>query len=108
MEFGSLSPENFNDKEEFWRDILPNNAKSRVEATYDAILIDEYQDFYKNWFELVLKMVKTHKDKNGKMVKNMFFAGDRLQSIYNPREINWKRDIGLDMRGRSKLLKKQL
>ena len=106
MQLSSLSPQNYRENsEEFWRDILPNDAINNAEATYDAILIDEYQDFYKNWFELALKLIKEHKDTNEKLVKNLFLAGDRLQSIYNPKEINWKQDIGLDMRGRSKLLK---
>jgi len=106
MEINSISPQRYRDKsEEFWRDILPNEAIKYAKADYDAILIDEYQDFYKNWFELVLKMLKEHRDENGNSLKNLFLAGDRLQSLYNLNEINWKRDIGLDMRGRSKILK---
>ncbi len=106
MRLSSLSPQNYRENaEEFWRDILPNDAIKSAKATYDAILIDEYQDFYKNWFELVLKLIKEHKNADKKMVKNLFLAGDRLQSIYNPKELNWKQDIGLNMQGRSKLLK---
>lgn len=36
---------------------------------------------------------------------NLFMAGDRLQSIYNPQDLSWKK-LGIDMRGRSELLKK--
>ncbi|NOZ90029.1 MAG: AAA family ATPase [Epsilonproteobacteria bacterium] len=105
MSLSSLSPQNYKkDPEEFWRDILPNDAINYAKPIYDAILIDEYQDFYKNWFELVLKMLKEYKEDN-KIFKNLFLAGDRLQSLYNPNELIWKKDIGLDMRGRSKLLK---
>ncbi|CAA6816618.1 MAG: DNA helicase, partial [uncultured Sulfurovum sp.] len=105
MELSSLSFSNYKSKsEEFWRDILPNDAIKRAKPKYDAILVDEYQDFYKNWFELILKLLITHEE-DGKSYQNLFLAGDRLQSIYNPNEINWKQDIGLDMRGRAKLLK---
>jgi len=94
-----------NKDDNFWQNIVVNNALESVKEEYDAILIDEYQDFYKSWFELVIKMTKEHYYED-KKVKNIFLAGDRLQSIYNPKDINWKQDIGLDMRGRSKLLKK--
>jgi len=104
-ELSSLSFTNYKDKsDEFWRDILPNDALKQAKPSYDAILVDEYQDFYKNWFELILKLLITHEEE-GKSYQNLFLAGDRLQSIYNPNEINWKQDIGLDMRGRAKLLK---
>lgn len=105
MNLSSLSPQNYRDKNEFWKNILPNDAIKNATPTYDVILVDEYQDFYKNWFQLILNLIKEHKDSNQKWVKNLFLAGDRLQSIYNPNEINWRQDIGLDMRGRSKLLK---
>lgn len=105
MELSSLSFRQYKDKsDEFWRDILPNDALKQAKPSYDAILVDEYQDFYKNWFELILKLLITYEEE-GKSYQNLFLAGDRLQSIYNPNEINWKQDIGLDMRGRAKLLK---
>ena len=105
MQLSSLSPLSYKDKsDEFWRDILPNDAIKYAKPSYDVILVDEYQDFYKNWFELILKLLIEHEEE-GKSYRNLFLAGDRLQSIYNPNEINWKQDIGLDMRGRAKLLK---
>lgn len=80
-------------------------ANKNATETYDAILIDEYQDFRMSWIELCVKLCKTYTlDKTGKEVKNIFLAGDRLQSIYNNKDISW-RSIGIDMRGRSKLLK---
>ncbi len=104
-EFSSLNPKNYEDKEEFWREILPQDAMKNAKPIYDAILVDEYQDFYKDWLKLLLKLIKEHKNANRHLVKHIFFAGDRLQSIYNPREINWKQDLNLDMRGHSQLLK---
>jgi superfamily I DNA and RNA helicase len=88
----------------FWNHELPNLALGLAKPKFDAILVDEYQDFYLHWFKLMLKLLKPF-EIEGKKYLNLFLAGDRLQSIYNPKEINWRRDIGLDMRGRSKLLK---
>lgn len=81
----------------------PNKAKEKVRQSYDAILIDEYQDFRMNWIELCVNLCKDYYI-DDKVVKNIFLAGDRLQSIYNNKDISWK-SIGIDMRGRSKLLK---
>jgi hypothetical protein len=102
----ALSPlcaNNFSDRDLFWRETLPNDALNYATPTYHAILIDEYQDFHKEWFALILKLLITHHAKEGSY-QNLFLAGDRLQGIYSPKEINWKQDIGLDMRGRSKSL----
>ncbi|MGL5353611.1 MAG: UvrD-helicase domain-containing protein, partial [Clostridium sp.] len=79
-------------------------ASVNARPLYDAVLIDEYQDFYLNWIELCLKLCKTYEGKNGKPIKNVFLAGDRLQSIYNAKDVTWS-SIGIDMRGRSKFLK---
>jgi superfamily I DNA/RNA helicase len=106
MELSHLSPSNYkNNSDEFWRDILARDAMNHATPSYNAILVDEYQDFYKSWFQLLLKLLIEHQE-GDKSYQNFFLAGDRLQGIYNPNEINWKEDIGLDMRGRSKLLKK--
>ena len=81
--------------------ICLQNAKPQ----YDAVLIDEYQDFRMSWIELCVKLCKDYYvEKTGKNVKNIFLAGDRLQSIYNSKDISWK-SIGLNMQGRSKFLK---
>ncbi len=104
-QLSNLAPQDIEDNDEFWKKMIVEDAIKNAKDVYDAILVDEYQDFYKEWFKLILKMLKVH-TYEGKKVKNLFLAGDRLQSIYNPKDINWKQDIGLDMRGRSKLLKK--
>lgn len=80
-------------------------ASKNASEQYDAILIDEYQDFRMSWIELCVKLCKGYTlDNSGREVKNIFLAGDRLQSIYNNKDVSWK-SIGIDMRGRSKLLK---
>ncbi|MGB3907930.1 MAG: UvrD-helicase domain-containing protein [Methanomethylovorans sp.] len=89
--------------EDFWK-LIPYLALDKAKPIYDAILIDEYQDFENIWFKLCLKICIQHKDKNGNLTENIFLAGDRLQSIYNPKVHVWK-DIGINIVGHSKLLK---
>lgn len=92
----------------FWDEVLPEAALKVARPLYDAILIDEYQDFRDCWIKLCIALCRKHsyKTSSGKDLKgiNLFMAGDRLQSIYNNKEHNWN-DFGIDMRGRSKLLK---
>lgn len=101
---GQYKPKDMENDIWFNEEIVKISSENARE-TYDAILIDEYQDFHMSWIELCVKLCKTYTvDKTGKKVKNIFLAGDRLQSIYNNKDISW-RSIGIDMRGRSKLLK---
>lgn len=86
--------------DEFWKNELPLRALERATPIFDAILIDEYQDFHENWIKLCLAVAK----RKGEKGENIFLAGDRLQSIYNPGEIIWK-NVGINIVGRSKLLK---
>jgi hypothetical protein len=85
---------------QFWDVTLPYIAMDKAVPTYDAILIDEYQDFHDSWIKLCLKVCKKHEDE----IENIFLAGDRLQSIYNPKSHSWK-NLGVKIVGRSKLLK---
>lgn len=94
-------------EDEFWKNTLPNLALLNAQPQYDAILIDEYQDFRDNWIQLCIKLCKKHlytKGSKTEEVINLFMAGDRLQSIYNKKIQNWSK-LGINMRGRSKLLK---
>ncbi|MDP7980336.1 UvrD-helicase domain-containing protein [Bacillus sp. WLY-B-L8] len=98
-----------NAKQEWWNDELPKIATERAHSTCDAILVDEYQDFLDDWIRLCVKSCKEHTYINNKKETvtgiNLFLAGDRLQSIYNNADHSW-RSLGIDMRGRSTLLKK--
>lgn len=61
--------------EEFFNTYIPNKAKEVItEATYDAIIIDEGQDFRENWLELLNKVLK----KEGRF---LFFM-DENQDIF--------------------------
>lgn len=64
--------------------------------TYDAILIDEGQDFDSNWYMLVSKLLNPE-------TKSLLLVEDRAQNIYQ-RKRSYVQDTGLDFRGRSKVL----
>lgn len=94
---------------EFWNIKLPQQALQSARPVFEAVLIDEYQDFYDDWIRVCIKLCKkmdyTNTSGEASNGINLFLAGDRLQSIYNEREVSWAQ-LGIDMRGRSKLLKK--
>ncbi|MDI0267243.1 3'-5' exonuclease [Clostridioides difficile] len=103
----SKKPEDMKDAE-WWDNGIVKIALGHARPMYDAILIDEYQDFHDDWIRLCIKCCEKYEiignNKNVREVVNLFLAGDRLQSIYNYNDVSWK-SIGIDMRGRSKLLK---
>jgi hypothetical protein len=59
---------------------------------YDAILIDEGQDFPPNWFTCVLSALKDPND------GDLLIVLDEYQSIKQKREYKWK-DIGINVQG---------
>lgn len=63
---------------------------------YDAILIDEGQDFEGSWFGLVSQLLNTD-------TKSLLLVEDRAQTIYK-RNRSYLQDTGLDFRGRSRIL----
>ena len=63
---------------------------------YDAIMIDEGQDFEADWFKLVSELLNPD-------TKSLLLVEDRAQSIYK-RGRSYLQDTGLDFRGRSKVL----
>ena len=87
--------------ENFYNEFWPKEAIRAIKnkPKYNAVLVDEYQDFHTDWFELCKEICKKE---NGS--ENLFFAGDRLQRIY---DITWNsyKEIGINIQGRSKLLK---
>ncbi|WP_214817249.1 MULTISPECIES: 3'-5' exonuclease [unclassified Exiguobacterium] len=64
--------------------------------SYDAILIDEGQDFEPEWLELASELLNPE-------TKSLLLVEDRAQSIYK-RKRSYVQDTGLDFRGRSKIL----
>jgi hypothetical protein len=75
---------------------LSGIASGKVEPEkYDAILIDEAQDFAPSWFQLILQLVKPRKT-------SIFIADDPTQSIY--RFFSWK-EKGIPVVGRTRWLR---
>ncbi|HHY74736.1 MAG TPA: AAA family ATPase [Bacillus bacterium] len=63
---------------------------------YDAILIDEGQDFEVEWFQLVSSLLNPE-------TKSLLLVEDRAQDIYK-RKRSYLQDTGLSFQGRSKIL----
>lgn len=79
------------------RDILQNDG--RDEAAFDAVLIDEAQDFEPTWFQCVTKAMK--EPRHG----DLLIVGDRNQTNYRLGRISWK-DLGIEAKGRSRILRR--
>ena len=90
---------------EWWDATMPSAALENATPEYDAVLVDEYQDFHPDWFRLCKKVCRAHFDGRGKREESLWFAGDRLQSIYVERPQSWL-DVGLNVKGRSTFIKK--
>ncbi|USG66626.1 NERD domain-containing protein [Brevibacillus ruminantium] len=70
--------------------------KEAVFPMYDAILIDEGQDFEPDWLKLLSYCLNPN-------TQSLLLVEDRAQSIFK-RKASLAQDIGLDFRGRSKIL----
>ena len=77
-------------------DVLRNGGRDA--AAYDAVLIDEAQDFEPTWFQCVTRAMK--EPRNG----DLLIVGDRNQTNYRLRRISWK-DLGIEAKGRSRILR---
>ena len=94
-----------NISDDYYENGIPEDIMQRVSPRYDAICIDEYQDFHSDWIKFCIKAIKPKDNNKGKEVVNLFLAGDKLQSIYARPEISWKHETGLNISGRSHFLK---
>jgi superfamily I DNA/RNA helicase len=65
-------------------------------ATYQAILVDEGQDFASDWYRVILKALDPSSN-------SLFIALDASQNIYN-RKISW-RELGVQVVGHSRVLR---
>jgi hypothetical protein len=90
--------------DDWWTYELPQKALEKARPKFDAVLVDEYQDFYEDWIKLCLALCKKRRYNDREESANFFLAGDRLQSIYNPHDHPWI-SLGIKLKGRSKLLK---
>ncbi|WML28369.1 3'-5' exonuclease [Neobacillus sp. OS1-33] len=70
--------------------------KETILPSYDAILIDEGQDFDADWLRLVSLLINTD-------TQSLLLVEDRAQTIYR-RKRSYVQDTGLSFQGRSKVL----
>lgn len=86
---------------EYWEGVpqllLQAYAEGRaVTGTYQAILVDEGQDFADDWYRLILGALDAESN-------SLFIALDSSQNIYR-RKVSW-REIGVQAAGRSRVLR---
>lgn len=67
---------------------------------YDAIYVDEAQDFRQEWIAFLYHNLLRGEPKE----RNLLVAADDAQRVYHQRDFRWK-DLGIPMVGRSKILK---
>jgi len=67
---------------------------SKEYRKYDAILVDEAQDFEVSWFKCVLEAMKEPYD------GDLIIVGDGNQGLYPRGQVNWK-EIGINAQGRT-------
>ncbi|WP_461201965.1 3'-5' exonuclease [Anoxybacillus sp. TBDG-1] len=72
------------------------DKKEAILPMYDAILIDEGQDFSSEWLALVSKLLNP-------ATQSLLLVEDRAQTIYR-RKRSYVQDTGLSFQGRSKVL----
>ncbi len=92
--FGGTLKVHFNqneEEEEYGLRLL--NALSNLEARYDAVFIDEAQDFARSWFHCAKEALKD--PDNG----DLLIVGDGTQMLYKRRRFTWK-DAGINAPGR--------
>jgi hypothetical protein len=70
--------------------------KEAILPTYDAVLIDEGQDFEADWLRLVSLLINEE-------TQSLLLVEDRAQTIYR-RKRSYLQDTGLSFQGRSKVL----
>jgi len=82
----------------FKDDIFGENLLTKVEGLkdsekYDAILIDEAQDFDPSWFRCIVQALKDPED------GDLIAVADGNQGLYKPNSFRWK-DVGIKATGR--------
>ena len=100
-EYFKLNNEYKNKKTEFFQEIVPKLLIRAISDDYnkfDAVLIDEGQDFAKSWFDSVIKLLDPVK-------KSLLITLDGLQSIFAQKKFRWI-DAGIEARGKTVYLEK--
>ncbi|MFC1559067.1 UvrD-helicase domain-containing protein [Gemmatimonadota bacterium] len=88
------------DKDTYLDDVVPSLVSETLAAgrndnnrQYDAVLIDEAQDYYRHWYDLLCKFLSEHNE--------LLLVTDERQNIYQ-RDQSWIDDpmLGTQFRGR--------
>ncbi len=77
-----------------------SNIRISESEKYDAVYIDEAQDFRKEWIAFVYHNLL----KGDPRTRNLLVAADDAQRIYRTRDFSWA-SLDIPMKGRSKILK---
>ena len=81
---------------------LEKAIHARNQTLYDAILIDEAQDFHDQWFVGLLHLLNPN-------TNSLFLVYDNAQSVYghpHRRKVNWTwRSLGINVVGRTNVLR---
>jgi len=83
---------------EFFHDFVPNlfldllTDLGEKKVLYDAILIDEAQDFESEWFKAIIEVLNPK-------TNSLLITCDGLQGIYNRKKFHWS-SAGIQARGR--------
>jgi hypothetical protein len=89
--------------DEFWIETVPRLLSQAFDegrvptGAYQAILVDEGQDFADTWYRLLIRALDPEANR-------LFIALDSSQNIYR-RRISW-RSLGIQIAGRTKVLKR--
>lgn len=92
------------DMNDFFQNLVPNLFLQMLEALgdkkvhYDAILIDEAQDFEAEWFRPIIQVLNPK-------TNSLLITCDGLQGIYARKRFYWS-DVGIQARGRVKRFEK--
>lgn len=78
-----------------------DDKKVKAEDLYDAVYIDEAQDFRQEWIEYIFNNLIKGEPKE----RNLIIAADDAQRVYKQRDFSWNNLLGIPMTGRSKILR---
>ena len=77
---------------------------SKATPMYDAVLVDEYQDFSDLWLSIIKKIARKHSRAGKGNIESVFLSGDKLQQVRGPEEAKTWSERGFEISGRSRFL----
>ncbi|MBD3253479.1 MAG: AAA family ATPase [Candidatus Lokiarchaeota archaeon] len=89
---------------ELFRSVAPKlmmeflNDLGNSKIKYDAILIDEGQDFESDWFKIIMEVINLK-------TNSLLITCDGIQGIYARKQFSWS-SVGIEARGRTRRFEK--